>query len=156
MAREFACGVLALALALAYLAMATDIPLSLLSDEVGADGVPKALAVVLAILGVAQVVRALVRRRAAGPDEMALSGWHTHLRAAGVIGLGIVYMIATPYLGYPLAVAALIFAMTIYAGMRVSPRLAGISVVGGLALWFMFVKALGIAMPVGVFARALG
>jgi hypothetical protein len=87
---------------------------------------------------------------------MSASGLGPHLRAAGVIGLGIVYMLVTPALGYPLAIAALLFAMTVYAGMPMSLRLAGVSAGGGAALWFMFVKALGVAMPVGLLGRLLG
>jgi putative tricarboxylic transport membrane protein len=156
MTREVACGALALLLAVVYYAIAAEIPQSMLSDDVGADGVPKAIAVVLALLGVAQLARAAFRRRAAGPDDMPLEGGAVHLRAAGVIGIGIVYMLVAPALGYPVAVAALIFAMTVYAGMPVSLRLAGVSVGGGAALWFMFVKALGVSMPVGVLGRLLG
>lgn len=156
MSREFACGALVLALAVAYFVVAAELPQSMLSDEVGADGVPKAIAIVLAFLGVAQLVRAATARRAAGPDELSQDETSSHLRAIGVIAIGIVYVLAAPYLGYPLAVTALIFAMSVYAGMPISLRLAAVSAGGGLVMWLMFVKALGVAMPVGIFGRLLG
>jgi cell division protein FtsW (lipid II flippase) len=156
MSREFACGAMVLALAVAYFVAAAEVPQSMLSDEVGADGVPKAIAVVLAILGVAQLARAAFARRVAGPDELSHDETAAHLRAIGVIVIGIVYILAAPYLGYPLAATALIFAMALYAGMPVSLRLAAVSVGGGFVMWVMFVKALGVAMPVGILGRLLG
>lgn len=156
MSREFACGAMVLALAVAYFFAAAEVPQSMLSDDVGADGVPKAIAVVLAILGVAQLARAASARRVAGPDELSQNETAAHLRAIGVIVIGVVYILAAPYLGYPLAATALIFAMSVYAGMPVSLRLAAVSVGGGFVMWLMFVKALGVAMPVGIFGRLLG
>jgi putative tricarboxylic transport membrane protein len=156
MRREFACGAMILALAVAYFFAAAEVPQSMLSDDVGADGVPKAIAVVLAILGVAQLARAASARRVAGPDELSQDEIAAHLRSIGVIAIGIVYILAAPYLGYPLAATALIFAMSVYAGMPISLHLAAVSVGGGFVMWLMFVKALGIAMPVGLLGRLLG
>jgi cell division protein FtsW (lipid II flippase) len=156
MNREFACGALVLALAVVYFVAAVDVPQSILSDEVGADGVPKAIAVVLAFLGVAQLVRAATARRAAGPDDLSHDDIKAHLGAIGVIAIGAIYVLVAPYLGYPLAVTALIFAMSVYAGMPISLRLAAVSAGGGFVMWLMFVKALGVAMPVGLFGRLLG
>lgn len=156
MGREFACGVLVLALGGAFFVAAAEVPQSMLSDEVGADGVPKAIAVVLIILGLAQLLRAVAARRIAGPDELALDETRAHLRAIGVVVIGVVYILVAPYLGYPVAVVALIFTMSVYAGMAVTWRLAAVSVGGGFVMWLMFVKALGVAMPVGLLGRMMG
>ncbi len=156
MGREVICGVLTLALGVVYYAGATDLPQSMLSDEVGADGMPKALAVALMIFGVLQLGRATLGLRVAESGELGSIDLRTHVRSFGMIGFGIVYLFVTPYLGYPLAVASLIFVVALYAGQEMSWRLAAISAGGGAVMWFSFVKALGITMPIGVFGRLLG
>jgi putative tricarboxylic transport membrane protein len=156
MKREVFCGVLSLVFGVVYYIAAMDVPQSMLSDEVGADGIPKALAVAFMIFGVLQVGRAFLGLKAAESGELAGLDLRTHLRSFGMIAIGIGYLIATPFLGYPLTVTVLIFVVAVYAGQALTWRLAGISAVGGFAMWFCFVKALGITMPTGVFGRLLG
>ncbi len=146
-------GLGVLVLAAAYYAAASAIPQSLLADEVGADGVPKLLAIALAILGALQLVRALRLRSAAGGGDEEIAGARRHARAVGMLAIGIVYVLVTPYLGYPLALAGLILAVGVYAGIRPSLYLTSIAVAGGGLFWIMFVKLLGVAMPVGGWAR---
>ena len=157
MVREFVCGWSALALAGAYYAAAAVLPTSFLSDEVGADGLPKMLAIALGVLGILVLCRAALRRgaRAAG-EPAAGAGGTAHLRALGMLAFGIAYAALTPWLGYPVATAALIFVVAAYAGQRPSLRLAAISGAGGLMLWVMFVRLLGVAMPPGVLAALPG
>src|SRR5512145_2104513 len=105
-----------MALAAAYFDAAAAIQVSLLSDKVGAGGVPKLLAIVLGGLGAAQIGRALLRRQADavadGPRGLA-----AHLRAAGMLIVGGVYIVVTPYLGYPLAIALLLLVVVVYSGL---------------------------------------
>lgn len=145
MARELIGGAAALALAIAYWVMAAGLPVSLLSDEVGADGVPKALAWSLGILGALQIARALFARHTAEGDD----DYRRHLRALGLLLIAVAYMAVTPYLGYLLGTMALIYAAAAYAGQRQSWRLAAVSAGGGLVLWASFAKLLGISMPAG-------
>ena len=156
MSREVFCGVLTLAFGIVFYLAARDLPQSMLSDEVGADGVPKALGVAFIILGVLQMGRARLGLKAAEAGELSGLDLRTHARSFGMIAIGIVYMIITPVLGYPLAVALLIFTVALYAGQTLGWRLAGISAAGGIVMWFSFVKALGITMPTGIFSRLLG
>lgn len=149
MARDVACGFAALALAIVYYVAAAAVPTSLLADEVGADGVPKALAMALGALGVLAAARAVARRYSdAAPAVVA--GGRAHWRALGLLALGIGYVVVTPYAGYMLATSAFLFAVAVYAGRAPSLRVAGISVGGGIVLWLMFAKLLGVALPAGM------
>jgi hypothetical protein len=148
--RDLTLGLGAIALAAAYWAAAAALPTSLLSDEVGADGVPRLLAMALAILGGLHVVGTLLRRAPAAP---ASDGVHPHLHAAGMLAIGIGYVAVMPIAGYPLSIAVLIFAAAWYAGLRPSPQLAAISAGGALLFWLTFVKLLGISMPVGAWPK---
>jgi hypothetical protein len=153
MVRELVTGILALALAAAYFAAAGALPKSLLSDQVGADGVPKVLAVALGVLGAVQIVRAVARRGAGGTADDAPAH---HLRAAGLLLIGAVYAGAAPYLGYLAATVALLLATAAYAAGAVSWRMAGVCAAGGVALWLVFAKVLGVSMPLGPVERLLG
>jgi putative tricarboxylic transport membrane protein len=153
--RELLCGVLTLAVGVVYFAAATSLPQSMLSDEVGADGVPKALAVVLMTLGILQLVRAGRRYKIAGAGEFT-GTLKEHAQAFGMLTIGVVYIVLAPYLGYPIAVTALIVAVALYAGLPPSWELAVVGIGGGAMLWLLFVKLLGVAMPVGLAGRLLG
>jgi putative tricarboxylic transport membrane protein len=153
MARDLVTGGLALALAAAYFAAADALPRSMLADRVGADGVPKALAVALGALGVLQIARTLLRRGADGGGE---EGPSRHARAAGLLLIGAAYAVAAPYLGYLPATVALLFATAAYAAGQWSVRMAAVSAAGGVALWLVFAKVLGVSMPAGPIERLLG
>ncbi len=147
MARELVTGIAALALAAAYFAAADALPVSLLSDEVGADGVPKAIAVALGLCGLMQLARAALRRAPAAAGDETAAGAKPHLRALGLLGIAIAYVVVTPHVGYLVATAALLFAAAAYAGQRLSLTLAAVSLAGAVVLWLSFVKLLGVAMP---------
>lgn len=154
--RQFICGLSALALAGAYYAAAAGVPTSFLSDDVGADGMPKALAIALGLLGVLAISLAAVHRKIAAAGPTRGGGIAVHVRALGMLALGVVYTALTPWLGYLMATIALIFFVAAYSGQRLSLRLSAISGAGGLMLWVMFVKLLGVAMPSGILAPLLG
>src|SRR5690348_7155122 len=143
MPREVWPALVGLALAAVYFMAADALPHSLLSDEVGADGLPKALAVGLGLLCAFQLVRVL-RARNAGADRP--TDWHAHRRAAGLLLIGAVYVAVVGWFGYPLAIAALIAVAAWYAGAVPSLRLAAIAAVGAVALWGMFAKLLAVSM----------
>ncbi len=155
MAKEIALGLIAMALAAAYFDAAASIRVSLLSDEVGAGGVPKLLAILLGALGAAQIGRALLRREVDtltdGPRGIAV-----HLRAAIMLMIGAAYIVVTPFLGYPLAIALLLVVVAMYAGLRPSGKLALVGGAGAVMFWFVFVKLLSVAMPVGVWPQHFG
>lgn len=133
---------LAAALAALYWRAADELPRSLLSDAVGADGLPKLLATALLVAAMLLAGRALWKRdgRAALPPA-------EHLRPLGIPAIGIGYVLLAPLLGYPLALGLLIAATIIYFGARAPRAILACAVLGAAALWLVFVKALGVAMP---------
>jgi putative tricarboxylic transport membrane protein len=147
--RDLVCAAAGLALAGGYYAAADAIPTSLLADSVGAAGIPKLLAVALALLSVLLGARSLLG--GAATDGDATVG--RHLRALGVAGLGFVYVAAAPYLGYPLAAAALVAAATLYYGERPRPGVFVYAIGCAALLWLVFAKLLGVAMPPGIWWR---
>ena len=146
--RDAGLGLLALALAGAYYAGATQIQASLLADAVGADGVPRALAVGMGLVGAALLLRGLWRPSPV--DDDAVSATH-HLRALALLGILVGYLLAIPWLGYPVAVALLLAAVAWFAGARPGLALATTAIVGAGMFWLMFTRLLGIPMPAGFF-----
>ncbi|HSD43300.1 MAG TPA: tripartite tricarboxylate transporter TctB family protein [Burkholderiales bacterium] len=153
MRRDLVCAALALALAGAYYVAADALPTSLLADGVGAGGIPKLLAVALGVLCVLLGARSLVAGAAAAST---VAGIGDHLRALGVAGLGLAYVAAAPHLGYPLAVALLLAATTLYYGASLRLTVLVYALGCAAVLWLVFARMLGVAMPAGVWARLLG
>jgi hypothetical protein len=150
MIRDLCGAALAIGLAVAYWRAADTLPRSLLSDEVGADGLPKLLALALAACALAMALRALIARKpAAGP------GLEQHARALGVVGLGFVYVGLCPWLGYLPSLAVLIAASAIYFGARAAWPIVTTAAGTAVALWLIFAKVLGVAMPGAALARWL-
>ena len=149
--RDDVLGLGMMVLAAAYWAAADQVPVSLLSDNVGADGAPKMLAVALAFCGALLVVATRVRPVLADGEEEASPAYRrrAHVRAAGLFaGLG-VYALLLPVLGYPLSLALLIAGAAVYGGARPTLNLVAISVAGGIGFWLFFSKFLGVLLPLG-------
>lgn len=149
LSRDSALGLVALALAGIYYAGATQIQASLLADAVGADGVPRVIAWGMALVGAVLLVRGFTVRKKAEDDE-ALPLRH-HVRALALLGMLVAYLVAMPWLGYPVAVALLIASVAWFAGARPGIGLAATAVVGAGFFWLMFTRLLGIPMPTGFF-----
>lgn len=146
--KDIVCAAAGLALAVAYFVLADRLPRSLLSDPTGADGLPKALAVGLALVALAVLVRAVIARMRGAP---AAEGSDTlrHLRAAGMMALGIAYFLLLPWLGYAVSVFLFLLAVALYAGTRPGVAPVAISAAGAAILWLTFERLFGIAMPYG-------
>lgn len=151
--RDILCGACGLVLAAFYYRVADALPVSLLSDEIGADGVPKSLAVGLALCSLLLVGRAVLLRRASSGGEAP--SILDHARSLGVVGLGAVYAVIAPVLGYAPALALLLAAVALYFGAGLSLRLVLVSALGAVLFWALFVKMLGVAMPSGGLLRLL-
>ena len=140
---------------------------STLEDEVGASGLPRVLAVALAVIGAILLVRGLLAARSAAaarsavaadraapggadaePDEPA-PGDAPLPRAVGFLAFGAAYLVALPYLGYPVGVALLIAGVALFEGARRPALVAAVAAGGALLYWAIFVKLLGVHQPVG-------
>jgi hypothetical protein len=159
-------GLAAILIGAGYLTMALRLRESALADAVGPAGFPKLLAWSIMALGVILCLQFLLVWRASAPaaaggnipDEEDLdadarrSGWVGTRRAAGMLGLGIGYLIVVPYLGYVPSIALLIVATALYQGAAWSWRLPAIAAAGAVVYWLVFVQLLGIPLPAGLIA----
>jgi putative tricarboxylic transport membrane protein len=155
MTRDTAVALGLIALAGLYWLGADQIRVSRLEGIVGAQVVPKGLAVSLAILSVLLIAQNLLRtRRAAaglpGGEEGEVSGTHAHLRAAGMLLIGIGYLAVVGTIGYLPAVILLVLATALYLGQSLSARLALLAVGLAVLYYLIFVRLLGIPLPPGI------
>jgi putative tricarboxylic transport membrane protein len=147
-------GAGAVGMAACYLVLAGQIPESMLADEVGAAGVPRALGWIMVALGALIAVRGLLMPGAKpfvepGTGEGS-AAWHAHALALGLLALIVAYLAITPYAGFGLAIALLIGSVASYAGARFDRTLVITSVLAGLGFWIAFAHVLGINMPVSI------
>lgn len=148
------------ALAVAYWLGADAIPKSRLGGMVGADGLPKLLAVALGLLSAGLALQTLMevrkrRRPGAAPlpaSETADTDWSGHAKAMGVIGIGAGFVLLLPVLGYVVSVMLLLIAVTAYSGRRPSVQTGLFAVGGGIFFYVLFVHLLKVPLPGGVFA----
>ena len=139
MRRDLVLAAAGLALAALYGWAANGLQASLLADAVGADGVPKALAAALA--GLSLLIGARALRHAAPAD------YEGHARALGIAGLGFLYVVLVPYLGYFIAAALLAAAGALYYGAPRSWRVGAFALGTAGILWLVFGAMLGIPLP---------
>jgi putative tricarboxylic transport membrane protein len=161
--RDLAFGSAALAISVFYYWMATSVPVSQLADAIGPQGLPKVYAVILSALSLMLMIRS-VRDGASRKPERESSAMESDssrarvpdsrsrsFRAAGMLLIGIVYILLAPWLGYLLSIAGLIFATTYYQGGTVGRQAALVALCGGVFFWVLFVAFMGIEQPPGVF-----
>lgn len=126
---------------------------STLSDEVGATGLPHALAFVLALLGTILIVRALLVARAAAPAEGAAAEDEDEQASLprGIVFLliGAAYVLLLPFVGYIVATALMIAAVAIYEGAPRTWVIPAAAIGGAVLYWAIFVKLLDVHQPVG-------
>jgi len=166
--REIVLGCATLAIAAGYYLMAVRIPHSDIADVIGAQGLPKTYAALLAILSIVLIGRAaLARRTAAVPDAPAMSmappvsltppvsegppvpkhvGWRTF----GMLLNGALYVALVTRLGYILSIAGLIASTIAFQGGELNRRSIAVAMGGALLLWLLFVRLLHIPHPPGI------
>ncbi len=150
-------GVILLAAAVVYWLEAGKIRSSALDDPVGASGLPKALAYVLGGLAIWLIARSVLdpksRSQATVKEQgvsLTFADWaRPHLRALGMLAIGVGYLLLLPYFGYTLTIAALLLAVSLYNGASLNLRTILVAVVGGGLCQLLFVQFLGIALPPG-------
>ncbi len=151
MNRDFIAGFLGLLLAMGYYAMAMNIQNSQLADDVGPGGLPKIYGLLLAGFSLLLMLRARFRPEPVDSKQRAVAEEiFAAKRGLGILLIGVSYILAVPYLGYPLAIAVVIAVAALYNGGTLSLRMAGIAVLGAFGLWFVFVFLLHIGQPAGI------
>jgi putative tricarboxylic transport membrane protein len=141
-------GVLLL-LAATYYWATLQIADSSLSDEVGAQGLPRILAFLLTGLALLILVRGFLvsRKRMATDTETADDPDTSPRRALGFLAIAAGYVLVSPLVGYGPALAILIAAVALYEGTKPSWRMAAVAVGGAVVFWILFVQLLGVEQP---------
>ena len=154
MTRDTAVALGLTAVAGLYWLGADQIRVSRLEGIVGAQAVPKGLAVSLAILAALLVAQDLLRaRRAVGGragEQGEVSGSPAHRRAGGMLLIGMGYLAVVGTVGYMPAVVGLVLATALYLGQHLSARLVLLAVGLAVLYYLIFVRLLGIPLPPGI------
>jgi len=153
MPRDAVVGSVILAFAGLYWLSARTIRHSSLEDSIGAAGLPNTLAALLAALALLLILRSLFlrsRRDQEPQNETDVEAPRAHLRALGMLLLGVAYLIVVPSLGYAISVALLVAAVALYNHQRPSLRLALVTILISVGFYLLFVRLLHIPLPPGV------
>jgi hypothetical protein len=120
----------------------------LLDDHVGAAGLPKTLASLLAVASIVLFFGSARRRPEMGDTALPVPP-AKHLRAAGLLALAVGYVALLPLLGYAVTLFLFLAAVALYAGARFSVALVTITLAAAVVLWATFVHVLRVPMPSG-------
>ena len=160
--RDFWVGLVMLLAAAIYWFEADKIRISPLDGPVNAAGLPKSLAFALGGLALVLIIRSAVSAAAginsaaqAQSDSSARDILRPHLRAVGMLVIGVGYLLAVSWLGYAATIIALLLAVSLYNGARLDLRTAAFAVCGGVFFHFFFVEFLGIPLPAGAILEPL-
>jgi putative tricarboxylic transport membrane protein len=146
-------AVVLIAFAVIFWIAADSIPKSRLGGSVGADGLPKLLAIALGILSTGLIIQTLlgssVASRAGSAGQTSSVVWHPHLRAAGMVVIGVGYLVALPYLGYMISVALLLLAVALFNGQKRQLGVLAFAALGAVLFYVFFVHILNVPLPAG-------
>ena len=146
--RDRLLAVVVAAFAASYVASARGIEDSLLSDAVGAGGVPQGVGIVMGLAAVALFAKSFIGT--SGRDQSESDPWlPILLRTGGLVLILLAYGALLPWLGYPLTICLLVGASGWLAGAKPNLSLLLCAAVSGPSLWAMFDQALQVRMPVG-------
>jgi hypothetical protein len=158
-------GAASLAFAGGYYLLARNIPASELADATGPAGLPVIYASVLAGLSIVLLVRSVAGGSPVkDPPDSGGSGTSRGQdpsyigvgRAALTLAIGVVYVLAVPFVGYLPGISALIAATAWTYGASLNVRTLAVAVSGAVVLWLLFVWLLSIPQPPGWWADLLG
>ena len=149
--RDRLLAVIVAVFAASYIGAARGIEDSMLSDAVGAGGVPQGVGIAMLVAAVALFIKTFIGRDApaqsepAGEVEDSGGLWRT----AGLVLILIGYGLLLPLLGYPLTVSLLVLASGWLAGAAFKLPLWLCAALTGPLLWGLFDQLLQVRMPVG-------
>ena len=157
MNRDLALGSATLALSVGYYWMASGIPSSRLADTVGPQGLPVTYAALLGVLSLALIVKSWRARAQALPAPDSPSSSRPSVPGprfplwpvAGMLAIGIIYILVAPWLGYTLSIAGLILATTYYQGGAIGRQVVLVALAGGICFWLLFVVLMRVPQPPG-------
>ena len=159
MNKDFAFGTLTLALSAGYYRMAARIPESQLADAIGPQGLPRTYAVLLAVLSLILIARSLIRGTKARGTGLRTSTEtrppYVIGRVAGMLAIGVAYIVVVPWLGYLLSLAGLIFATTYYQGGSINRQVTIVAFSGAIFCWVLFVLLMRIPQQPGLWPSLL-
>ena len=166
--RDRVLALLAAALAVTFVIGARGIEDSLLSDEVGAGGVPQAVGVAMLVAAVALFGKSFIgakrgaarsnladpagataAARAPTPIETASDRRSFVLRTVGLVLILCAYAALLPLAGYPLSISLLVLSAGWLAGAALRAPLLLAAAVAGPVLWGLFGYLLQVRMPAG-------
>lgn len=166
---NLAASVFGILLSSAYVWQARAIEDSLLSDEVGAGGVPAAVGILMLVVSIALLLKTLLARSRGGrtssrgasqEDADASSGdsphGQPHRMALGLLLILAAYVALLPWAGYIVSMGLLVAAVALFAGARMAPVLVVFAVSMGPVLWFLFEYLLQVRMPAGAWSAIFG
>lgn len=155
---------IALFLIVTYYVASEKIPKSsLIGNGVGADALPKGLSFVagtLCLILLVQTFWPLLSGRYEHVDkptpEKARASKIKHIRAAGMLMIGIVYLLVFSSVGWPISIFALLVVTALYCGRPFTIKLLGFAFIVTTSLLLLFVVILGIPMPLGILEPLIG
>lgn len=151
--RDFVGGMSAVLIAAVYLLFAYQLRTSALDDLVGPGGLPRTYGWMMLVLGLMIAAGAIIKQVRSGVAPDLGLEWKGEGRrilwAAGLLLIGIGYVIGVDIVGYPLAIAVLLIAVALYQGAKPGLHIAIIGIGGAAFLWVAFVLVLGVSMPKG-------
>ncbi len=163
--RDLLFGIATLVVATVYYGLAVAIPQSDLADPVGPQGLPRVYALLLAALSLILIARSLrsaktqvrnIERTTPEPSESRIPNPASRmLRVAGMLFIGVAYIVVLPWLGYLLSVAALITATIYFQGGSINGRSILVALSGAVCLWLLFIWLLRIQYPAGLWPSVI-
>jgi putative tricarboxylic transport membrane protein len=147
-------GVALIILAIAYWLGADGIKQSVLGGTIGADALPKMLGIALGLLSLILILQTLLgaRKAKAEADDEPQEPFsiRPHLRAAGMLLIGVGYVVLVEILGYIPGIAYLLGGVVLFVGGASRRTTILFAVIGALLFWAFFVYVLDIRQPKGI------
>jgi putative tricarboxylic transport membrane protein len=151
--RDRLLAVAALVFAGSLIAGARALEDSLLSDAVGAGGVPQGVGVAIGLAAVALFAKSFFGPAASQTGLSAVAptpgAVAAAARTAGLVAILVAYGLLLPWLGYAFSVGLLVLATGWLAGAPLKAPLLLCAALAGPLLWAIFDRALRVRMPVG-------
>lgn len=155
LSRDFVGGLAAILIGAVYLVFAYGLRTSALDDSVGPGGLPRAYGWMMLALGLMIAAGSAIKHVRSGAASDLRSEWKGQGRrvlwAAGLLAIGAGYIFGISTLGYPLAIALLLVAVSLFQGARPGLHIVAVGIGGAAFLWVVFVLVLGVSMPKGLF-----